>query len=92
MAESVRPFQVFLGKLEGLLGQKEFMVGEITWVDFMVADLMQILPFLSQEYLKPFEQLSKHQKRIWGLPELSSYLSSGLFKERPFNSAKAFWR
>lgn len=46
----------------------------------MVADLMQILPLLSEEYLKPFPNLKTHQKRIWDLPELKDYFSSERYK------------
>ena len=69
-----------MNKLSGLLEENNYFAGEITWVDFMVADLMQILPLLSEEYLKPFPNLKTHQKRIWDLPELKDYFSSERYK------------
>lgn len=90
--KSVTNFEPYLRKFNGLLGEKEFIAGQITWVDFPLADYLQILSILNEEYLKPFPKLSEYQKRIWNLPELKNYFSSDKFKERPVNGPSAHWK
>ena len=68
------------------------MAGRLTWVDFMIADHMQIFPLISEEFLKPFPRLVQHQKRIYSFPELQDYLYSDRYMERPCNSARAYWK
>ena len=85
-------FETNLRKLDGLLGDKEYMAGGITWVDFPIADFLQILSLLNEDLLKPFPRLAQHQKRIWGLPELKDYFASDKYKERPINGPNAHWR
>ena len=76
LANSVNNFEPYLKKFNGLLGDQEFFAGKITWVDFPLADFLQVLSLLNEEYLKPFPKLSEFQKRIWNLPELKAYFSS----------------
>ena len=80
-----------LAKLNGLLGEKQYIGGDITWVDFGVADFLQILSLLSGDYLKDFPKLSEYQKRIWSLPQLKGYFADR-FKERPINGPSAHWK
>jgi len=90
--ESIKGFEANLAKLNGLLGNKEFIAGGITWIDFAVADFMQVLNSLSEEYLKPFPKLAEYQKRVWSLPELKNYFSSDKFQQKPINGTAALWR
>jgi glutathione S-transferase len=90
--ESVKGFEGNLTKLNGLLGDKQFIAGEITWIDFAIADFLQVLSLLCQDYLIPFPKLTEYQKRVWSLPELKSYFASDRFHERPINGARAMWR
>ena len=92
LKQSVTDFEPHLKKLNGLLGDKQFIAGEITWVDFVVADFIQTLGLLCEEYLKPFPKLAEHQKRVWGLPELKDYFSSDRYCERPCNGPSAAWK
>ena len=92
LAEAIKTFEPYLKKLTGLLGEKNFLAGELTWVDFSVADFLQTLNLLSEEILKPFPKLHEHQKRVWALPELKAYFSSDRWKERPCNNYVAHWK
>ena len=92
LKEAIKSFEPYLKKLSGLLGNKEFFCGGMTWMDFVMADFMQTLHLLSEEILKPFPSILDHQKRIWGLPELKNYFSSDKFKERPCNNYIAAWK
>ena len=60
--EAAKAWEVSLQKLNGLLGSKQFLAGGITWVDFVVADLVQVLNLLSDQFLKNFPKLKEHQK------------------------------
>ena len=54
---SVPKFEPNFKKINGLLGKKEFIAGELTWVDFMIADFIQTIRILSKEHLKDNEYL-----------------------------------
>jgi glutathione S-transferase len=60
-------------KLNGLIYGKSFMAGEITWIDFAIADFIQILGLFSPNLISEFPQLKAYQERIWSLPELKNY-------------------
>jgi len=46
--ESIKGFEGNLTKFNGLLGDKEFIAGGITWIDFVVAEFLQVLNTLNQ--------------------------------------------
>jgi glutathione S-transferase len=78
--------------MNGLLAEKQFIAGGITWFDFALADFLQTLSLLHHDYLKPFPKLIEYYQRIWGLEELKDYFGSGRFKERPCNNYTAAWK
>jgi len=43
------------------------MCGGLTWVDFALADAVQLLNKLNPEILSSFPLLSDYQKRVWNL-------------------------
>ena len=90
--ETPKNWEVYVKKLSGLLGDKEYFAGGITWIDFVIADFVQTLNLFNEEILKPFPKLTEHQKRIWALPELKAYFASDRFKERPCNNDIAYWK
>jgi glutathione S-transferase len=92
LQEAIKNFAGHLKKLEGLLGEKEFICGGLTWIDFVLADFLQTLGLLHGDILQPFPKLAAYQKRVWGLPELKAYFSSDRFQERPCNGPAAAWK
>ena len=90
--ESYGSWKVQLAKLNGILGDKHFIAGEITWIDFAIADFFQTLGLLDAEYLKDFPKLAALQQRVWALPELQAYYSSTRWNERPCNGSIAHWK
>jgi glutathione S-transferase len=86
--KQIRPY---IAKLNGLLGEKEFMAGEITWVDFGIADFLQALGLFTPDLLTEFPKLKAYQERVWSLPQLKGYFSSR-FQERPINNYSALWK
>ena len=79
-------------KINGILGDKEFIAGGLTWFDFVLADFLQTLTLLSEAYLLSFPKLASYQKRVWGLHELKGYFESERFNERPCNNYIAAWK
>jgi hypothetical protein len=51
-------FEPYLKKINGILGEKQFIAGGLTWFDFGLADFLQTLSLLSGEYLKSYPKLS----------------------------------
>lgn len=92
LAASFANFEPYLKKLNGLLGEKQFIAGGLTWFDFGLADFLQTLRLLSGDYLKAFPKLEEYQQRVWALPELAAYFGSERFRERPCNNYTAAWK
>lgn len=46
--EAIKDWEVYLKKFNGILGDKEFLAGGLTWVDFEIADFMQVFNLLSE--------------------------------------------
>lgn len=72
-------------KWSGLLGAKDYICGEITWIDFTVADTVQSCTLLCPKAFDGLDNLLNHQKRVWGLPELQDYFNSNRFMMHPVN-------
>jgi glutathione S-transferase len=92
LKEAIKNWEGYVKKLGGLLGEKKFIAGELTWIDFAIADFMQTLDLLSPEILKPCPNLVEYYRRVWALPELKNYFASDRFKERPCNNTSAAWK
>jgi glutathione S-transferase len=92
LADAPKNFEPHLKKLNGVLGDKEYIAGGITWIDFALADFFQTLSLLSEDILKAFPKLTEYWKRVWALPELKNYFASDKFKERPCNNYVAAWK
>jgi len=52
LKESSDIFAPYLKKLNGLLGKKEYICGNLTWLDFGLADFFQILSLLDAKILE----------------------------------------
>lgn len=85
-------FAPYLKKLNGLLGNKEFICGGLTWIDFGLGDFFQTLNLLDPTIFNEFPALLEYQKRVWALPQLQDYFGSDRFKERPCNNYTASWK
>lgn len=82
----------YLKKLSGLLGQKEYLAGGITYIDFILADLFQILRQMNPDLFTQYPNLIQLQERVWGLPELAAYFASDRWHDHPVNGEEARWR
>ena len=50
LKDSVDRFSNYFVKLNGVLGDKEYIAGNITWIDFVLADMIQTLTHLHASY------------------------------------------
>jgi glutathione S-transferase len=92
LTKSLEDFSPYLKKFNGLLGEKLFIAGELTWFDFALADFLQTLSLLHPSYQNPYPKLIEYYQRIWGLPELKPYFNSQRYRERPCNNYTATWK
>lgn len=58
--DSVAQFDPYLKKINGILGDNDFIAGGLTWFDFGLADFLQTLSILYAEYLKPYPKLTAY--------------------------------
>lgn len=70
----------YLVKLNKLLEGREYFAGQITWVDFVVSEVVQCLWLLQSDVIEKYTNLFEHQKRVWNLPALSAYHQSDRFR------------
>lgn len=75
----------YLKKLSGILGEKEFLAGGLTYIDFILADFFQVLNKMNPQLFAQYPNLIKLQEHVWALPELKSYFLSARWKEHPIN-------
>ena len=82
-------FEKKFNQLSQLLGEKEFLLGYITYADFRLFIIVhlytQIAKALKLESgLDKHPNLVKHKERIASLPGVKDYLASDAAKSRPF--------
>ena len=90
--EYLEKFQPYMVKLNSLIEGKDYYCGEITWLDFAVAEFMQTLWLLDAGFVEGFGNVQNHWKRVWDLPAIKAYHESDRFKERPCNNYMAKWK
>lgn len=64
-----------LEKVSKNLGEKEFPLGYLTWADFFLFDVLDLLRRMKPEFLSKWENLSKYYERI-NTEELKAYRKS----------------
>ena len=82
---ALNDFKTYLNKLNLLLQGKEYFCGEITYIDFTIAEFIQSLVLFDAPLIEGFPNLFEHQKRIFSLPAIKAYTESERFEERPVN-------
>jgi len=50
LKDSVERFLNYFSKINGVLGDKDYIAGNITWIDFVFADMIQTLTRLHESY------------------------------------------
>lgn len=73
-----------LERLEAFIGEAEFMAGdEVTYVDFMAYELLDLYQYLVEDVFKDFPRLGAFRKRVRSLPSLEGYLMSSAYRRWP---------
>lgn len=82
----------YLKKLSGILGEKQYIAGGITYLDFILADFIQALRQMDSGLFHSYPNLLKLQEHIWSFPELTAYFNSDRWHNHPVNGEEARWR
>ena len=83
--EAIKSLKTGLDKLKGLLGERQWFAGKLTYCDFILGDFFQVLSLFDENFATDYPTLKALQERLWGLEGVNSYLKSEKFKERPIN-------
>ena len=79
-----------LAQFSAFLGKKSWYAGEtITFVDFVMYELIDQHKFLAPNCLKKFPNLEEYQTRFEELPKISEYMKSSGFMKTPLNNKMA---
>jgi len=78
------------------LGNKKFLIGDkVTYVDFLLADILSLYSTFAQQYepsaFNDSKILLDYVQRVESLPGVAEYLKSGVYHKMPYNGAVAFW-
>ncbi|XP_068125629.1 glutathione S-transferase Mu 1-like isoform X2 [Hyperolius riggenbachi] len=83
---------VALGRFSRFLGDREWFAGsKITFVDFLVYDVLDQHRMLEPTCLKSFPNLQSFLDRIEALPAIAAYMKSPRFMKSPLNNRMASW-
>ena len=81
-----------LDKFKGLLGEKDFMAGGLTWVDFAVAEFLQAMTLLMPDVVYGYPTLVAYIERVWAFPELQNYFKSDRWDEHSVIPPFGAWK
>ncbi len=89
----------FIGKLKDLnqiLEKNEWVLGHITYLDFILAELIERYSQLDEEVgtsvTTSYPNLIAHYKRFLEIPQIKAYRQGDKFKARPHNGPSAGWK
>ncbi|XP_037048027.1 glutathione S-transferase Mu 3-like [Bradysia coprophila] len=78
--------------LSAFLGNNEWMSGgELTYVDFLVYEWLDVNRLFHADLLNGTDNLEKYHKRIESLPKIAEYMKSDKFIKYPLNGVMAQW-
>jgi len=82
--------------LNEILGKREWLVGYITYFDFILAELIERTSQMDEDIgtsiTKNCPNLIAHMKRFIELPQIQEYRKTDKFKARPYFGEEAAWR
>ena len=80
--------------LTEIIENHEFICGmnNITYADFMVADLLEVIFFLCTRLRDDNIILNYYQRQFWKMPLIAAYVKSERYFRRPYNEPHAVWR
>jgi len=79
-----------LGQYSKFLAKKTWFAGEsLTFVDFVMYELIDQHKFLAPACLKKFPNLEEFQTRFEELPKIAAYMKSSAFMKTPLNNKMA---
>jgi glutathione S-transferase len=87
--EETLPKQLEL--LSKFLGDNEWLVGKLNYVDFLAYETLDWLRQFSPENMQKFENLTQYLKRFESLPAISAYINSSEFKSWPLFGPIVSW-
>jgi len=73
-----------LSQLSTFLGKKEYLHGYLTYVDFLLYELIEIIQRMKSDFLDKYENLKEFQKNFAEQKFMKDYISSKRYIARPF--------
>ena len=80
-----------LNQLANFLGDKEWLTGSISYVDFMGYVMIDIMRQYTPQTMAKYPTLEKYLERFESLPAIKAYLSSTQYKKWPLFGPQAKW-
>jgi len=82
--------------IEDILGKKEWVLGYLSYLDFILAEFVDRWTVMDQEIgteiTKNYPNIVAHSKRLLDLAKVKEYRQSERFIARPVNMPYAFWK
>ncbi|XP_063300497.1 glutathione S-transferase Mu 2-like [Pelobates fuscus] len=81
-----------LARVSKVLGDRQWFVGDkITFIDFVVYDVLDQHQMLEPTCLQNFQNLQDFLNRFEALPTIAAYMKSPRFMKTPIHNRMAFW-
>jgi len=77
--------------LEDVLGKRNWMADDLTWIDFGVAEILDQIEICFPNCFQNLPNILKYKTTYENLPQIKSYKSSSRFKRFPVFSQFAYW-
>jgi glutathione S-transferase len=77
--------------LSKFLGDNEWLVGKLNYVEFLAYETLDWLRQFTPENMQKFENLTQYLKRFERLPAISAYINSNEFKSWPLLGPIVSW-
>ena len=75
-----------LDRLNKALEKSEHVVGTISWIDFVLFEIISVIGLMDSTQLEKYENLKRHHAQIAALPAIATYLTSWRYNPRPVNN------
>jgi glutathione S-transferase len=91
LEETLPKLELQLELLSKFLGDNEWLVGKLYYVDFLAYETLDWLRQFSPENMQKFANLTQYLKRFESLPAISAYINSSEFKSWPLFAPIVSW-
>ena len=90
-ADYLKNAKVHLDRFSAYLGTNDFICGELCFVDFALAEILDHHLEMDETFLNDHENVAAYHRRFFNLPKIAEYRASDRFQSLPVINESASW-